>query len=87
MKKEKTAINDAGENNEVTDISNIGQILNINSEDIKTMMRNKKIYLILGTVLFLVAILTGCIDPGGGGGGTHYMAICIKDFSWIWRYF
>jgi len=86
MKEEKTSINEASENKELSDMPDIAKIMNIKSDDVRTIMRKKKIYFIIGAILVMVAMLTGCISPNPGGGG-HYMAICIKDFSWIWRFF
>lgn len=83
MKQKENNNFEASENNEQVEISDIGQILNINSDEIKTTMRKKKILLIIGGIMLLVLSLAGCIDNDPGG---HYMAISMNDFSWIWRW-
>jgi len=83
MKEKETKNFEAIDINKKTDMESIGKILNINSDEIKTTMRKKKILLVLGIVMLVVLLLAGCISPPNGG---HYMAISINDFSWIRRW-
>ena len=85
MKQKEKNNFEAGENNKRVDIRSIGQILNIDSNEIKTTMRKKKIMLIVGGIMILVLSLAGCINGPPNNGG-HYMAISMNDFSWIWRW-
>ena len=84
MKQKENNNFEASENNKKLDINSIGQILKINSDDIKTTMGRKKILLIIGGIMLLVLSLAGCMEPPNNGG--HYMAISMNDFSWIWRW-
>jgi len=84
MKQKENNNFEASENNKQIDIDSIGQILKINSNEIKTTMGRKKILLIIGGIMLLVLSLAGCIGPTNPPG--HYMAISVNDFSWIWRW-
>ena len=69
-----------------SDIFTIGSLLNIETNEIQSTLRKKKIMVLIGLIILIISLLSGCIGPGGRP-GYHYGAICIQDFSWIWRLF
>jgi len=70
------------DNNKKQELYELGQILNINENEINATLKKKKRRAILAILLALAAaiLLTGCLS-------TFYTAVAISDFSWIWRIF
>jgi len=58
----------------------VGQILDLGENEINTTLKKKKITMIIGILLTILAalMLSGCIN-------TMYIAASIHDFSWLWR--
>ena len=63
-------------------LQRIGQILELNGDEINKMIRKKKKTLIIAILLTILAtiMLSGCIH-------TLYTSVSLLDFSGIWRLF
>jgi hypothetical protein len=68
------------------DLYTVGKLVNIGKKEIQATLRKKKMMVLIGIVILIISLLSGCFGPGGKP-GYHYGAICIQDFSWIWRLF
>ena len=71
--------------NQRIELYKIGKIFDIERNEIKAIMRKKKVMFVIGILILLISIFSGCLGPGRPG--YHYGAVCIQDFSWIWRIF
>jgi hypothetical protein len=65
------------------DIYDVGEILDINRNEINKMLKKRKWTIIVAIILTIIStlMLSGCFVR------IMYMPASIHDFSWIWRLF
>ena len=66
----------------VTSLHKIGELIDINKDEVKTLLNKKRKTMVIAILLSILAsiFLSGCIQ-------TFYTSPALIDFSWIWRLF